>query len=52
MGIDNITVNIFYDAFRDKHAGLATAKAILLLFVIAIVTGTQLVLTKRKEVEM
>jgi raffinose/stachyose/melibiose transport system permease protein len=52
MGIDNITVNIFYDAFRDKHAGLATAKAILLLFVIAIVTGTQLVFTKRKEVEM
>jgi raffinose/stachyose/melibiose transport system permease protein len=52
MGIDNITVNIFYDAFRDKHAGLATAKAILLLFVIAIITGTQLVLTKRKEVEM
>ena len=52
MGIDNITVNIFYDAFRDKHAGLATAKAILLLFLIAAVTGTQLVLTKRKEVEM
>jgi len=52
MGIDNITVNIFYDAFRDQHAGLATAKAILLLFVIAIITGTQLVLTKRKEVEM
>jgi raffinose/stachyose/melibiose transport system permease protein len=52
MGIDNITVNIFYDAFRDKHAGLATAKAILLLLLIAAVTGTQLVLTKRKEVEM
>jgi raffinose/stachyose/melibiose transport system permease protein len=52
MGIDNITVNIFYDAFRDKHAGLATAKAILLLFTIAAITGTQLVLTKRKEVEM
>jgi raffinose/stachyose/melibiose transport system permease protein len=52
MGIDNITVNIFYDAFRDKHAGLATAKAILLLFMIAAITGTQLVLTKRKEVEM
>jgi raffinose/stachyose/melibiose transport system permease protein len=52
MGIDNITVNIFYDAFRDKHAGLATAKAILLLFVIMIITGTQLVITKRKEVEM
>jgi raffinose/stachyose/melibiose transport system permease protein len=52
MGVDNITVNIFYDAFRDKHAGLATAKAILLLFAIAAITGTQLVLSKRKEVEM
>jgi raffinose/stachyose/melibiose transport system permease protein len=52
IGIDNITVNIFFDAFRDKHAGLATAKAILLLVVIAAITGTQLVLTKRKEVEM
>jgi raffinose/stachyose/melibiose transport system permease protein len=52
MGIDNIAVNIYYDAFRDKHAGLATAKAILLLFVIAAVTGTQLILSKRKEVEM
>ncbi len=52
MGVDNITVNIFYDAFRDKHAGLATAKAILLLVVIMIITGTQLVLTKRKEVEL
>jgi raffinose/stachyose/melibiose transport system permease protein len=52
MGIDNVTVNIFYDAFRDKHAGLATAKAILLMFTIVIVTGTQLVLSKRKEVEM
>lgn len=52
MGIDNITVNIFYDAFRDKHAGLATAKAILLLVLITVITGTQLVLSKRKEVEM
>jgi len=52
MGIDNITVNIFYDAFRDKHAGLATAKAILLLFTIMAVTGAQLAITKRKEVEL
>ncbi len=52
MGVDNITVNIFYDAFRDKNAGLATAKAILLLFTIMIITGTQLVLSKRKEVEL
>ncbi|MCX7025774.1 MAG: sugar ABC transporter permease [Spirochaetes bacterium] len=52
MGVDNITVNIFYDAFRDKHAGLATAKAILLLLTIMIITGTQLVLTKKREMEL
>jgi raffinose/stachyose/melibiose transport system permease protein len=52
LGIDNITVNIFYDAFRDQHAGLATAKAVLLMLVIVAVTGAQLLLTKRKEVEL
>mgnify|MGYP001810026559 CR=1 FL=1 len=52
MGVDNIAVNIFYDAFRDKHAGMATAKAVLLMFIIMIISGTQLVLTKRKEVEL
>lgn len=52
MGVDNITVNIFYDAFRDKHAGAATAKAILLLFTIMIISGTQLVVTKKQEVQM
>jgi raffinose/stachyose/melibiose transport system permease protein len=51
IGVDNINVNIFYDAFRDKHAGLATAKAVLLLATIGIITGIQLVLTKRREVE-
>lgn len=52
LGIDNIVVNIFYDAFRDKHAGLANAKAVLLMFAIIIISGTQLLLTRRKEVEL
>ena len=52
LGIDNITVNIFYDAFRDKHAGLASAKAVLLLFTIVIITGIQLIISKKKEVEL
>ncbi|GEM_PF-130782 len=52
LGIDNITVNIFYDAFRDQHAGLATAKAVLLMLAIVAITGAQLLLTKRKEVQL
>jgi raffinose/stachyose/melibiose transport system permease protein len=52
LGIDNITVNIFYDAFRDKHAGLATAKAVLLLLLIVIITGLQLIITKKREVDL
>jgi raffinose/stachyose/melibiose transport system permease protein len=51
VGVDNLVVNIYYDAFRDKHASLATAKAILLLITIMGITGLQLYLTKKKEVE-
>jgi len=52
LGLDNLVVNIFYDAFRDKHAGAASAKAVLLLIVILIVTGLQLRATKKHEVEL
>ena len=52
IGVDNLVVNIYYDAFRDRHASLATAKAILLLIVIMTVTGLQLYFTKKKEVEL
>jgi raffinose/stachyose/melibiose transport system permease protein len=52
MGVDNLVVNIFYDAFRDKHASLASAKAILLLITVMVITGLQLYFTKKKEVEL
>jgi raffinose/stachyose/melibiose transport system permease protein len=52
LGLDNLVVNIFYDAFRDKHAGAATAKAILLLLVILGITAVQIRLTKKHEVEL
>lgn len=52
LGVDNIVVNIFYDAFRDKHAGPATAKAVLLMAVILAITAFQMHLTKKKEVEL
>ena len=44
-------MDIYFDAFSLKQAGLATAKAMVLFFVIVIVTGIQLVTMKRKEIE-
>lgn len=44
-------LDIYFDAFSLKQAGLATAKAMVLFVVIVIVTGIQLYVMKRKEVE-
>lgn len=45
-------MDIFFDAFARKQAGLATAKATLLFLTILSVTGTQLIVMKRKEVQL
>lgn len=44
-------MDIYFDAFSLKQAGLATAKAMVLFFVIVIITGIQLYTMKRKELE-
>ena len=44
-------MDIYFDAFSLKQAGLATAKAMVLFVVIVLVTGIQLFTMKRKEVE-
>lgn len=44
-------MDIYFDAFAQKQAGMATAKAMVLFVVIAIVTGSQLIISKRKEVD-
>ena len=46
-----LVLDIYFDAFARKQAGLATAKAMLLFFVIFIITGLQLYVMKKKEVE-
>ncbi len=46
-----LVLDIFFDAFARKQAGLATAKAMLLFVVIFAITGLQLYVMKRKEVE-
>lgn len=52
MGVENLTINIYRNAFVDRQAGLANAKAILLLLAIGIITGLQLRATKNREVEL
>ena len=44
-------MDIYFDAFSLKQAGMATAKAMVLFFVIVIITGVQLFVMKRKEIE-
>lgn len=44
-------MDIYFDAFSKKLAGLATAKAMVLFFFIVLITGIQLFVMKRKEVE-
>jgi raffinose/stachyose/melibiose transport system permease protein len=45
-------MDIFFDAFAKKQAGLGTAKAILLFLLIALLTGIQLTISKRREVQL
>ncbi len=45
-------MDIFFDAFAKKQAGLGTAKAILLFLLIAMLTGVQLTVSKRREVQL
>jgi raffinose/stachyose/melibiose transport system permease protein len=45
-------MDIFFDAFAKKQAGLGTAKAILLFLTIALITGVQLTVSKRREVQL
>lgn len=46
-----VVLDIFMDAFARKQAGLATAKAMLLFAFIFAITGAQLYIMKKKEIE-
>ncbi len=52
VGTVPLVMDIFFDAFAKRLAGLATAKAILLFAAIALITGVQLSLMKRREVRL
>lgn len=46
-----IVYDIFFQAYTKKQAGMATAEAMLLFFVIVVISGIQLYVMKKKEVE-
>ncbi|MCX7026476.1 MAG: sugar ABC transporter permease [Spirochaetes bacterium] len=52
VGTVPFVMDIFFDAFARKLAGLATAKATLLFLAILVITGLQLFFMKRKEVQL
>lgn len=47
-----IVLDIYFNAFNNNQFGYATAKAIFLCLIIMIVTGIQLFLMKKREVEL
>jgi raffinose/stachyose/melibiose transport system permease protein len=52
LGTVPFVMDIFFDAFAKRLAGLATAKAMLLFFAILLITGFQLTVMKRREVRL
>jgi raffinose/stachyose/melibiose transport system permease protein len=49
---ESITMDIFYTAFTSNKLGYGTAKSLVFLFVVVAITGLQVYLTSRREVEM
>ncbi|UCF97414.1 MAG: sugar ABC transporter permease [Spirochaetaceae bacterium] len=52
LGTVPFVMDIFFDAFAKRLAGLATAKAMLLFIAILLITGVQLTVMKRREVRL
>lgn len=46
-----VAIDIYYEAFNRGNMGMGAAKAIILFVIVAIITLTQVWLTKRREVE-
>lgn len=50
-GTAPFVMDIYFTAYSSKLAGLANAKAVVLFLVIVVITGLQLFIMKRKEIE-
>lgn len=48
----SVAYNIYKEAFTNNHYGTATAKSLIFVAFILIVTGIQIKITKRQEVEL
>ncbi len=48
----SVAMDIFQEAFQYNRFGLGTAKALIFFVIVALITATQVYLTKRREVEM
>lgn len=48
----SVAYNIYKEAFTNNHYGLATAKSLIFVAFILVVTGIQMRITKRQEVEL
>ncbi|OXM82570.1 carbohydrate ABC transporter permease [Paenibacillus rigui] len=49
---ESAAMDIYFEAFQNNHYGLGAAKSFLFFVVISVVTLTQVILTKKREVEM
>lgn len=49
---ESVALNIYTEAFVNNRYGLGTAKAVVFFVVVSIITGMQVWLTRRKEVDM
>lgn len=47
-----IALNIYNTAFKESKLGQAQAKVVVFLIVVVVISVTQLILSRRKEVEM
>ncbi|MFC5407017.1 carbohydrate ABC transporter permease [Cohnella soli] len=48
---ESLALNIYREAFTNSNFGLGTMKAMVFFFAVALVTVTQVLITKRREVE-
>lgn len=48
----SITYDIYREEFQNSNYGYGTAKALILFFIVAIITVVQVTLSKRKEVDL
>lgn len=52
LSSESITMNIYRTAFTENSMGYGTAKSLIAMIIIIVITGIQVKLTSDREVEM